>query len=256
MMKKIVASIAVALLSTFALQAQADLSGSTTNAYLRGDFNSWGKSPMSISGCGGCQGISASLYVTVGENPGAFKFDLSATGDWSDNYGDNLLTDLATGTNGVQHFTTNKNGNNIPFPCAGTYNVTLFSGGLYDLNRVGGACPVPLTKVYPTMYFRHSVNAWGSAPMDLVANNLWQRQISAPISGGTSLAKFDVAANWLTNFGENNADGIADQGGTNIVVPACTVNGCTMTVRFNDSTKKYAFCQGPVKLAGNASLCF
>lgn len=250
-MKKMVSSIALALLSAATFQAQA--------AFLRGDFNNWGTLQMSDSGCGGCQVVTSSVSVTVGNNPGAFKFDFSQAGDWSDNYGDNNTADTASGVQGAIMKTADKNGNNIAFPCAGTYSIsTYLSGGkrLYSMNRAGGACPVNYSKVYPTLYFRHSTNGWNSQPMDLVANNLWQRQIAAPVAGGTSLAKFDVAANWVTNFGENNADGIADLNGTNIIVPACTINGCTMTVRFNDSNKKYAFCQGPVTLAGSSGLCF
>lgn len=55
--------------------------------------------------------------------------------------------------------------------------------------------------------------------MEEVANNLWQITINSDESTNSEDSpqfKFDVYGDWQTNFGDDNADGIVEQGGANI----------------------------------------
>ncbi len=91
-------------------------------------------------------------------------------------------------------------------------------------------------KVYEQVYFRGTANGWDSTPMTLVADNTWEYNA---VFGNTSTErfKFDIYTDWTLNFGDNNGDFFADQGGKDISVPA----GSAMTIRFNDLTKAYAY---------------
>ena len=96
---------------------------------------------------------------------------------------------------------------------------------------------------YNTLNLRTSSNSWGSQPMTLIANNVWQGQTST-LRSSANLFKFDVYGNWSLNFGENQPNqGIADQGGANITVAGCYNFDCTsVNVRFKDTTREYALC--------------
>lgn len=89
--------------------------------------------------------------------------------------------------------------------------------------------------VYPTMNLRGTFNGWVSAPMKMVAQCTWGVTIDVA-SATNALVKFDVANNWVTNFGDTNADGIAEQAGGNITIPG---GAGRYDVTFNDQTKAY-----------------
>lgn len=88
---------------------------------------------------------------------------------------------------------------------------------------------------YPHLQVRGTFNAWGTTSMTLVADNTWQARI--PLGSGTNHAfKFDVHANWATNFGDNNGDGVCERDGANIPITGAA-GECTIT--FNDSSRTY-----------------
>lgn len=90
---------------------------------------------------------------------------------------------------------------------------------------------------FSTMYVRGTLNSWGTTlPMTLVANNTWE--VAANFGWtATESFKFDTGTwNSQQNWGDNNADKIADVGGANIPVAA----GSRTIIRFNDATKAYS----------------
>lgn len=106
-------------------------------------------------------------------------------------------------------------------------------------------------KVYQQVYFRGSPNGWDNTPMYLVNHYTWETEID--IIAGEQNYKFDVYGNWTLNFGDNNNDGIADQGGANI---SFTQGAGRYRVRFNDQTRAYSAAkivanQPPVANAGD-----
>jgi hypothetical protein len=54
--------------------------------------------------------------------------------------------------------------------------------------------------------------------------------------GGSELYKFDALGDWSTNWGDDNADGIANPGGANIAAPGSG----RYLVMFNESTSAYS----------------
>ena len=77
---------------------------------------------------------------------------------------------------------------------------------------------VSFAKSYPQVYFRGTPNNWGTnKKMTLVNDNTWE--ITAVFANTTNeLFKLDIYGNWTLNFGDNNADSIADQAGKDIKV--------------------------------------
>ena len=90
-------------------------------------------------------------------------------------------------------------------------------------------------KTYNQVYFRGTANGWGTTVMTLVSNYVWE--IEATFGpGSTERFKLDVNGDWSLNFGDNNADGIAEQSGGNIMI---LQGSGTYRIRFNDQTKRY-----------------
>lgn len=125
------------------------------------------------------------------------------------------------------------------FTAAGTYTVSLTvtdnSGG-QNTSSISVVVGSTFDKVYPQVLYRGTSNNWvNTTPMLLTANNTWTLTVTVP-SSGTQSFKFDIHGDWRLNFGDNNADGIADQGGGNIVLPA---GGGSFVISFNDATRRY-----------------
>lgn len=127
------------------------------------------------------------------------------------------------------------------FAAAGTYAVGLqvtdklgAQSTLTSVNVTVG--PAGFSKVYPQVYYRGTSNGWAAnTVMTLVANNLWSTTVTIPTSG-TQAFKLDIYGNWTLSFGDNNADGLAEQSGGNITLPT---GGGTYVITFNDSTRRY-----------------
>jgi glycosidase/fibronectin type 3 domain-containing protein len=100
------------------------------------------------------------------------------------------------------------------------------------------------TSQYPQMFVRGTMNSWGTTAMTLVANSTWQVAVSMAAGNGNQF-KFDETGTWgALNWGDNGADGVAnDQGGGNITYNAAVAG--TYTIRFNDSTKAYSVTGSP-----------
>lgn len=130
------------------------------------------------------------------------------------------------------------------FTAAGTYTVTVTvtdnDGQTSTASSVVTVQDVVnFKKNLAQLYFRGTPNSWGKSAMTLVADNTWQVNISFSGAGdanGAQRFKLDVNGDWATNYGDNNADGVAEKTGKDIVT---SVVG-TYKVTFNDSTLKYS----------------
>jgi alpha-1,3-glucan synthase len=91
-------------------------------------------------------------------------------------------------------------------------------------------------KTYNQVYFRGTPNGWAAnRKFDLVGDYTWR---TTAVTGSTSTErfKFDINGDWSLNFGDNApANGVADQGGADIALPA----NKTVTITWNDKTKAY-----------------
>lgn len=97
-------------------------------------------------------------------------------------------------------------------------------------------------KVQPQVYVRGTPNNWGTTLMTLVSNYVWETEATFG-SASNERFKFDVHGDWSLNFGDNNSDGIAEQGGNNIAI---SQGAGTYRIRFNDQTRVYS----AVKIGG------
>ncbi len=145
--------------------------------------------------------------------------------------------------NGYAAFATSQNQNIYAGRCelgeSYVYTVRAYTGVPYPQKY---SAPVTITvsrngfaKVYDHVYLRGTFNSWATTEMSLVADNTWKAQATF---GGTSTErfKFDIKGDWTLNFGDNNADGYAEQSGGDIMVPA----NSSYTITFNDKTKAYS----------------
>jgi alpha-amylase len=219
--------------------------------YFRGTPNAWGTTAMTL--------VANNTWETSVQFSGAAsdRFKLDVYGNWVTNFGDNNNDGVAEMSGGDIYVTT-----------AGTYTVRFndstraysvtgsctpnCTGKVCGGNGCGGSCGTcasgqacdsaglcqasgGFASVYAQMNFRGTPNAWSNTLMSLVANNTWETTVT--FSGApTDRFKFDVFGNWGTNFGDNNSDGVAEQGGGDIYV---TTSG-TYRVRINDSTRAYS----------------
>lgn len=106
----------------------------------------------------------------------------------------------------------------------------------------GGGCD------FSTLYLRGSFNSWASEPMSCSGSHEWTASITF---GAGATFKFDRYADWSSNYGDTNADGIADAGGSNITVATAG----TYSVTFNDSTLAYSLsCTAGACLGGGGNV--
>ena len=94
---------------------------------------------------------------------------------------------------------------------------------------------------YAQMNIRGTANNWVATPMTLVSNYVWEGTLVFG-SSATERFKFDVAGDWVTNFGDNNADNVAEQSGADIAIRK---GSGSYTIRFNDLTKQYWIIKQP-----------
>jgi alpha-amylase len=113
---------------------------------------------------------------------------------------------------------------------------------LASIAGTGAAAAAPdgggFASYYPSMFLRGSMNNWGAREMQLVADHTWQ--VTARLDAHTAYQyKFEVSGGegWSTNFGDQNADGVADQGAGNIEFT--TRDGGKYLFQLNDDTFEY-----------------
>ena len=200
-----------------------DSNGSYTSVLptlnFRGTPNGWGALAMTL--------IADNQWEAQvsfdGQTNQRFKFDVK--GDWSQNYGD-------TNKDGVAE----QAGADITTTVTGLYRVRFNDQSLqYSLSPVS----VGYAKNFASLNLRGTPNAWGTTPLTLVGDHLWQASITFSGAGdanGGQRFKFDVKGDWTQNYGDSNQDGVAESAGADIT---SAVIGAYL-VRFNDQTLAYS----------------
>ncbi|MDO2949430.1 alpha amylase C-terminal domain-containing protein [Aeromonas simiae] len=199
-----------------------DVNGSYTSVLptlnFRGTPNSWGSLAMTLVGDNQWE----ALVTFDGQANQRFKFDVK--GDWTQNYGDTNKDGVAEQT-GADIYTT----------VTGQYRVRFNDQTLqYSLTPV----TVSYAKNLASLNIRGTTNSWGTTPMTLVGDHLWQATVNFTGAGdanGGQRFKFDVLGDWTKNYGDTNKDGVAELTGADITT---SVVG-TYVVRFNDQTLAY-----------------
>ncbi|QFI53404.1 alpha amylase C-terminal domain-containing protein [Aeromonas simiae] len=199
-----------------------DVNGSYTSVLptlnFRGTPNSWGSLAMTLVGDNQWE----ALVTFDGQANQRFKFDVK--GDWTQNYGDTNKDGVAEQT-GADIYTT----------VTGQYRVRFNDQTLqYSLTPV----TVSYAKNLASLNIRGTTNSWGTTPMTLVGDHLWQATVNFTGAGdgnGGQRFKFDVLGDWTQNYGDTNKDGVAELTGADITT---SVVG-TYVVRFNDQTLAY-----------------
>lgn len=197
-------------------------------------WNGWGANPAEdyystsdySSGMRNCTMVLVDDHVwevrVVGypDVRGAFKFDIH--GDWSLNFGDNTMDRWV-----------DRNGRNINVSNTPNMLNIVFNDRTGEYRFFPDAVTQPAS-FYPQVYFRGTPNGWRTTPMTLVADHVWSLEVRFP-EGPNPRFKFDINGDWTFNFGDNNADGLADLGGMDIPVAGNAV----YTVFFEDRSKRY-----------------
>lgn len=88
---------------------------------------------------------------------------------------------------------------------------------------------------FPHLFLRGNLNNWGTTPLALVANNIWEVTITQPDTPAKDI-KFDVYGDWTQNYGDSNNDGQVELFGGNITLPC----GGTYRIQFNDLNLSYS----------------
>ncbi len=115
----------------------------------------------------------------------------------------------------------------------------LYTGAMID-GEPGGEC------VYNSMYLRGTFNTWSSQPMSC-NEGLWETTVTFSADGRF---KFDAFADWSTNWGDANADGMAGAGEADMLVAAGAY-----TISFNDASLSYTVLPEDVS-GGDVSVNF
>ena len=111
-------------------------------------------------------------------------------------------------------------GSNITVNSSGyaTFTVGAKQAAAIHINAKACSTNCPVTPKFTSMYFRGTSNSWAAAPMTVDATTrVWSTEVTftgAADSTGTQRFKFDVYGNWTENYGDTEADGIADKGST------------------------------------------
>lgn len=185
---------------------------------FRGTPNSWGALAMTLVG----DNLWEAQVTFDGQVNQRFKFDVK--GDWTQNYGDNNKDGVADLT-GTDIYTT----------VTGQYRVRFNDQTLaYSLTPVS----ISYAKNFASLNIRGTTNSWGTTPMTLVSDHLWQATVNFTGAGDTNGGqrfKFDIKGDWTQNYGDTNKDGVAELTGADITT---SVVGAYV-VRFNDQTLAY-----------------
>ncbi len=198
--------------------------GNFGQLFLRGSFNQWGTLAMTLVRD---NVWSVSLSLEANTN---MKFDVF--GDWSQNYGDdNPGDDIA-----------DFDGDNIVVIQAGDYVIEFNDETLTYAILTNNNAP---QHQFDTMFIRGTLNGgdncgnWEAVPMALSADFTWSTTVNFGANCAIHEFKFDASGSWTggLNWGDDNADGLADAGGDNIQVNQA---GQEFTVTFNTQTLAYS----------------
>lgn len=86
------------------------------------------------------------------------------------------------------------------------------------------------------VYFRGTPNGFGTMPMKLVDDHLWEIKVNFSWALNERF-KFDIHGDWSENYGDIDGDGIADISGEDIFI---NNGGGEYVIQFNDSTFEYS----------------
>lgn len=158
-----------------------------------------------------------------------------AAGSYCDVVNGDFINGTCTGTS----ITVNASGMatfNVPAKKASAIHALAING-----SQPGNNC------VYSSMKLRGTFNNWGTTDMTC-SSGLWTA--TAVFSGaGPHRIKFDAYGNWNTNWGNNNADFIADASGNDIIVPSAGA----YVITFNDSSLQYSLNGGNTSSSSSSS---
>ena len=145
------------------------------------------------------------------------------------------------------------NGPTISVDSAGnaSFNVNAFQAAAVHVEAKvtdgGGGDPDPQGCNYSSMNLRGTFNSWGSQAMTC-SGGTWTTTATFSADGRF---KFDAYGDWSTNFGDNNDDGRAEQGGGDI-----NIGADTYTITFNDSNMAYSVTASGGGGTGSVSVSF
>ncbi|HSH02881.1 MAG TPA: carbohydrate-binding module family 20 domain-containing protein [Anaerolineae bacterium] len=138
----------------------------------------------------------------------------------------------------------------------GTANINVSAGSALALYAAastngGGGGGGTTQSVYSQMNLRGTANGWSNTAMTLVSDYTWEATVDF---GATSNERFklDVYGDWSLNYGDTNADGFANQFGSDIAV---TQGAGSYTITFNDSTKAYTVTKNSGGGGGGGTSC-
>lgn len=178
--------------------------------FFRGTANNWAATALTQT----ATAYETCQTFTVGDGGGGPRFKIDRLGNWAESY---PASDYQVAGNTSYKITFNPTTKAISTQPVTSCTETGFS------------------KVFPSLFFRGTANAWAATPMTLVANNTWQ--VTVTLDGQTNQRlKFDVLGNWAQNFGDNNNDKYLDQAGADIYQAGSGAYKITV----NDQTKLYA----------------
>ena len=105
-----------------------------------------------------------------------------------------------------------------------------------DVDRAGTGVSAPgsYEATYPSLFVRGTMNGWGTTPMELVGDHEWRAEVTTGDSSDERF-KLDVYGDWGVNFGDNDGDQTADEGGHDIALPLHT----TVEIQYNDESRFY-----------------
>ena len=196
--------------------------------YFRGSSNGWGATALEY--------VNGTKYQTCqnfsnGDDGDAPRFKIDRYGDWAESY---PSSDYAVNA-------------------GKSYEITFDSGShslaVTEVASCDGGSENGHTSNFPSLYFRGTANGWGSAAMQLVADNTWE--LSVYFDGQADQRyKLDQYGDWGQNYGDNNGDGILDASGADIYT---SVAGDYL-LRVDDSTLSYQLISQGGNQSPNAAI--
>ncbi len=105
-----------------------------------------------------------------------------------------------------------------------------------DTVSVTVADPAGFVSNFDQVSLRGTFNDWGTDPMALVGDNLWQATAVFTGNDNNERFKFDIFGDWSENYGDTDIDGTADRNSP-LSVP---VYKGSYVITFNDQTLTYS----------------